>query len=151
MQVPSLQPSTAFGSKYNITLADAQRQEMIITRPNRNSQTNTLTTANRRMIRIPTSRDEQMFRALVDQWRTETQCITSDTDIAGNFAYQQIIGMGEHALKLIFRELQEHGGRWFWALRAITRENPVNPEDRGDVRRMTESWLEWARQRDYVR
>jgi len=58
--------------------------------------------------------------------------------------------MGERALPLIFEEMQGHGGRWFWALRAITGENPVRPEDRGNVRRMTEAWLEWAHERDYV-
>ena len=67
-----------------------------------------------------------------------------------NFAYQQIIGMGERALPLIFDEMQAHGGRWFWALRAITGENPVRPEDRGDARRMTQTWLEWAREHNYV-
>ena len=93
---------------------------------------------------------EQTFRALADKWRLETRMLSSDSDIAANFSYHQIIGMGEKALPLIFREMRERGGRWFWALRAITRQNPIRPEDRGNVRRMTEAWLEWGRRHKYV-
>jgi hypothetical protein len=76
--------------------------------------------------------------------------ISSTTERATNFAYQQIIGMGEKVLPFIFRELQETGGHWFWALRAITGENPVGPESRGNINRMAQAWLEWGRQRGYV-
>ena len=93
---------------------------------------------------------EEEFRALADKWRRETRLLSSDSDIAANFAYHQIIGMGEKALPLIFREMQERGGRWFWALRAITRKNPVKPEDRGNVRKMIQAWLEWGKQHKYV-
>lgn len=93
---------------------------------------------------------EREFNALTERWRMETRQLSSDSDIAGKFAYHQIIGMGERVLPLIFRELQERGGRWYWALRAITRQNPVRPEERGNVRRMTDVWLQWGRDQGYV-
>lgn len=93
---------------------------------------------------------QEEFRNLVEQWRRETMHISSTTERATNFAYQQIIGMGEKVLPLIFRELQETGGHWFWALRAITRQNPVPPEARGNINGMAQAWLEWGRQRGYV-
>jgi hypothetical protein len=93
---------------------------------------------------------EREFRALADQWRRETMMMSSTSDIVSNFAYHQIIGMGEKAIPPILRELQESGGHWFWALRAITRTNPVKPEDRGNVRKMAQAWLEWGRRRGYV-
>lgn len=41
-------------------------------------------------------------------------------------AYQQIIGMGEKALPLILRDLRDRPtGHWFWALNAITGEEPT--------------------------
>lgn len=98
----------------------------------------------------PTDAERQKFQRLANQWREQTRALSSDSDIVANFAYHQIIGMGERALPLIFDEMQAHGGRWFWALRAITGDNPVRPEDRGNVRRMTQTWLEWARRHDYV-
>src|ERR1044072_7091957 len=85
---------------------------------------------------------EEEFRNLVEQWHRETMHISSTTEMATNFAYQQIIGMGEKVLPLIFRELQETGGHWFWALRAITRQNPVPTETRGNINGMAQAWLE---------
>ena len=65
-------------------------------------------------------------------------------------AYQEIIGMGEVAVALILEDLKERGGHWFWALRAITGENPVPPEDAGKIRTMTEHWLRWGRSRGHI-
>ncbi len=95
---------------------------------------------------------EEEFRALADQWRAETMHLSSTTEKAMNFAYKQIIGMGKEVLPLILRELQLRGGHWFWALSVITRgrENPVRPEDRGNVRRMAQAWLDWGRQKGYL-
>ena len=59
-------------------------------------------------------------------------------------AYQQIIGMGTPALPLIFQELQREPDHWFWALGAITGENPVPEEDAGDLDAMTDAWLSWG-------
>ena len=42
-------------------------------------------------------------------------------------AYQQIIGMGADAVPFILLEMEEHGGYWFWALSAITGQNPTRP------------------------
>ncbi len=108
------------------------------------------TPMSQRDLYAPTDVERQKFQRLANQWREQTRALSSDSDIVANFAYHQIIGMGERALPLIFDEMQAHGGRWFWALRAITGENPVRPEDRGNVRRMTQTWLEWARGHNYV-
>lgn len=62
-------------------------------------------------------------------------------------AYRQIIGLGPAVLPLLLRDLRETGRFWFPALHAITGENPVPDEATGDVRRMTEAWLEWGRQK----
>jgi hypothetical protein len=64
-------------------------------------------------------------------------------------AYQQIIGLGPKAVPLIVRSLRNEPDHWFWALKAITGEDPVAVDDRGDLRRMTESWLAWAAARGY--
>jgi hypothetical protein len=91
------------------------------------------------------------FRRLADQWLEETQLTSSLTEIVLHSAYQQIIGMGNAALPLILRELQERPAHWFWALRAITGENPVPREDAGRMARMTEHWLDWGRQHGFLR
>ena len=93
---------------------------------------------------------EQTFQALSRQWQEETAHLSSQTQMAVHPAYQRIIGLGPVALPLIFRELERKPNFWFWALRAITGENPVRPEDVGKVRKMTETWLAFARERGYL-
>ena len=87
---------------------------------------------------------EQVFIRLAEQWRRETLAMSSLTDMVLHPAYYQIIGMGPVALPWIMRELQQGGGHWFLALRAITRENPVTPQERGKVKNMADAWLKWG-------
>jgi hypothetical protein len=61
--------------------------------------------------------------------------------------YQKIIGMGSEAIPLILEELQRDPDQWFWALEAITDENPVPAEAAGKVRLMAQAWIEWGKQR----
>jgi hypothetical protein len=84
------------------------------------------------------------FGTLAAEWR-----ITRDEFVSGisNFilpAYQQIIGLGPAVLPLIFAELEKQLDDWFWALRAITGENPVPEEHLGDLEAMRKDWLLWA-------
>lgn len=68
-------------------------------------------------------------------------------------AYQGIIGMGTAAVPLLLRQLEAEGNdpdQWFWALRAITRCQPVPEEDFGNFSKMAQSWLKWGRQSGYV-
>lgn len=90
------------------------------------------------------------FEMLAAQWREQAGPLSSSTDRAMLPAYQTIIGMGETALPFILEEMRNRGGHWFWALRAITGENPVPPEHRGNVEAMTEDWLQWGRERGCI-
>ncbi|HWY86669.1 MAG TPA: hypothetical protein VNX28_08090 [Gemmataceae bacterium] len=92
---------------------------------------------------------EQRFRELARQWKEETQYTSSTTEMVMHPAYQQIIGMGREALPLLFTALRQKPDHWFWALKAITGEDPVVPADRGKIRRMAQAWLDWAERRGY--
>jgi hypothetical protein len=93
---------------------------------------------------------DSTFAELASTWRSETGHLSSITQKAIHPAYQRIIGMGERALPLILRELQARRGHWFWALHAITGEDPVPPEDAGDVDKMRDAWLELGRIRGWL-
>jgi len=86
------------------------------------------------------------FSRLAHHWRAETAFLSSPSDIVLNLNYQQIIGMGPAVVPLIMEELEQNGGYWYWALRAITGADPVPPDERGDARKMKEAWLNWYRQ-----
>jgi len=91
------------------------------------------------------------FRQLADTWHDETGGLSSPSQIAAHPAYQRIIDMGKPALPFIFEELQERGGQWYVALRAITGASPVPPETSGRARVVRDLWLQSGRQHGYCR
>lgn len=93
---------------------------------------------------------EARFRQLMDAWRSECGPSSSAVDMAMHPAYQQIIGMGPAVVPLLLRALQERPDHWFWALRAVTGENPVPEQSQGRVAEMTSAWLEWGREHGYL-
>ena len=94
---------------------------------------------------------EETFHELTETWRHETKYISSIQQITSNTSYQQIIGLGEQALPLIFEEMQQRLGHWFVALQRITRTNPIQTQNRGNIEQMTADWLNWGRENGYVR
>jgi hypothetical protein len=94
--------------------------------------------------------EARRFRSLAEVWHRETAALSSVSQMAMHPAYQEIIGMGRDAVPLILKELQQTPGHWFWALRAITGDDPVKPEHRGRVREMAAAWVEWGKERGYI-
>ena len=90
------------------------------------------------------------FERLATEWKQETAHLSSPSAIAEHRAYQAIIGMGKEVIPLILRDLENSRAQWFWALRSIAGESPVRAEDRGDIRAMTDAWLNWGRDRRYI-
>jgi hypothetical protein len=93
---------------------------------------------------------EKEFKQLADQWRKEVIYFSSVEKIVMNLNYQKIIGMGSPVIPLILRELNEQPDDWFYALRMITRENPIRPEDKGDIKKMAQTWIEWGKLNNYL-
>lgn len=91
----------------------------------------------------------QEFNNLVQKWKEDTIFMSSVTQMAMHPSYQRIIGMGQPALPLILRELRENPSHWFWALEAITGENPA--EDAITFDEGVEKWLNWGRARGHIR
>lgn len=89
------------------------------------------------------------FDESVRSWKRDTLHISSLTKTVMHPAYQAIIGMGREALPFIFDELERHGGHWFWALHAITQEDPAHGSI--DFAEAARAWLEWGRSRGYLR
>ena len=84
------------------------------------------------------------FRRLATIVQRECAHLSVIREIVLHPAYLQIIGMGPSVLPLIFTELETNPGHWFVALRAITHEDPVAPNNRGVVSEMANDWLNWA-------
>ncbi|MXY35894.1 MAG: hypothetical protein F4Y54_03835 [Dehalococcoidia bacterium] len=90
------------------------------------------------------------FDALADEWAHETRFQSSSTEVAMHPAYQQIIGMGPEALPFILDRLGRQTEHWFWALGAISGEDPVDPDEAGKVEAMASAWLRWGRAKGLI-
>jgi hypothetical protein len=93
---------------------------------------------------------KKKFSNLVNQWCNEAGFISSTDEAVIHPAYQQIIGMGESVLPLLLEELTKRSGRWFWALRSITGENPVPENHRGRTKEMIKDWIDWGKKKGYI-
>jgi hypothetical protein len=99
----------------------------------------------------PSAVHDQRFSRLAAAWKAETELCSKVTKRILHPAYQKIIGMGEAALPFILKDLSENGpDDWFWALTAITDENPITESIAGDMRAMTEAWLQWGKKAGYL-
>src|SRR6266542_6462983 len=88
------------------------------------------------------------FQALAERWRRDNRLISSARKMVLHPAYRQIIGKGPAVIPLILRELQARPDHWFWALHAITGEDPA-PHD-ADFDGAVRAWLAWGRERGFV-
>lgn len=91
------------------------------------------------------------FRDLAEQWRTATRFESSLSEITRHPAYQAVIAIGDEVVPLLLAELRRRPEPWFTALKAITGVDPVKPEQRGDMRAMTDTWLRWGREHRLIR
>jgi hypothetical protein len=92
---------------------------------------------------------EERFRRLETQWEEETAYLSSSTAIVEHPAFQEIIRLGPAVLPLMLRDLEQGPRLWVWALPALTGADPVPAEDRGNIPRMRDAWLSWARANGY--
>lgn len=93
---------------------------------------------------------KDLFEELKTDWKTRTKYMSNSAQIAAVRSYQRIIGMGPAALPLILKELERETDHWFWALEAISGENPVPADQAGRVDDMAKTWIEWGRKKGLV-
>jgi hypothetical protein len=91
---------------------------------------------------------QDLFEDLADRWETETALESVVTRKATHPAYQRIIGMGGPVIPLILRRLEREPRQWFWALTAITGEDPAHGETTAEG--ASRAWLRWGRERGFV-
>ena len=102
---------------------------------------------------LPASRQteaaSETFARLARKWKAETGFLSSPTKMAMHPAYQEIIGLGQSAVPLLLGKLASDPSYWFWALRAITKVDPVPAADRGHMQKMRDAWLKWGKDQGY--
>jgi hypothetical protein len=92
----------------------------------------------------------ERFRRLAAEWKEQSRYLSNSAQMAMLRPYQRIIGMGLPAVPLILEELRREPDHWFWALEAITEQDPVPPEARGKVRLMAQAWIQWGEEQGLI-
>ncbi len=97
----------------------------------------------------PAETVEERFRRLAAAWHKDTDYLSSMEDAEVHPAYQEIIRLGPEVVPLLLRNLAENHTHWFAALKAITGAWPAPAPAAGDIPRMAEAWLRWAKDNGY--
>ena len=87
---------------------------------------------------------EARFARLAAEWKRDSRFLSNSAQMAMLRPYQRIIGMGMPVVPLILQELTREPDQWFWALEAITEQNPVPPAAAGKVALMAQAWIDWG-------
>jgi len=100
----------------------------------------------------PTGEDSQAklkkeFSRLAKLWKTQTAASPSVAGMVMHPAYLEIISHGEQMIPFILKDLENKPSHWFIALRILAKTSPVKPEDAGNIKKMTESWLAWGKEK----
>src|SRR5476649_353725 len=89
---------------------------------------------------------EERFQRLAAEWKEQARYLSNTARMAMLPPYQRIIGMGMPVVPLILEDLRHEPHHWFWALEAITEQNPVPPESLGKIQEMANAWVQWGQQ-----
>jgi hypothetical protein len=103
------------------------------------------------VVLMPVAQEETLqvtFTSLCQQWKRDTGRLSVLVKKVMHRAYQQIIGLGAPALPLILKELARADDHWFWALEAISRENPAR--DCTTFEDAANAWLRWGAERGFI-
>jgi hypothetical protein len=93
---------------------------------------------------------EQRFRRLEAEWKADTEFLSDAGKIINHPAFRAIIALGEDVVPLMLHDLEREPSLWVWALPEITGDNPVPPGDGGNIRKMSDAWLKWGREKSLI-
>ncbi|MCY4661001.1 MAG: hypothetical protein OXF93_14475 [Acidobacteria bacterium] len=91
------------------------------------------------------------FDMYAEEWTAQTSHLSVLSRRVMHPSYQRIIGLGRDALPLILDRLLSRPDHWFWALRSISGEDPVRPEDVGTFDAMRDAWVSWGRRHGLIK
>ena len=98
---------------------------------------------------MPAESVEKRFHRLADAWHRATDYLSSMAESNRHPAYQEIIRLGPDVVPLLLRDLEDNHTHWFAALEAITGARPLSPEVGGNIAKMVDAWLKWAKDHGY--
>ena len=99
------------------------------------------------LILFKTNKHAAMFKALLDWWSNDPSVMSSSslTVRTSHEAYKTIVDIGEPMVPYILEDMKSNLRHWHSALKKITGCDPITDSIRGNIRAMSDCWLEWAK------
>jgi hypothetical protein len=97
----------------------------------------------------PSETVEASFRRLAKEWHDAVAHHSSWSVRHNHPAYRKIIELGPEVVPLLLRDMEDHHRHWFPALRALTGADPVPPGAAGNIPKIVQAWLQWAKENGY--
>ena len=91
------------------------------------------------------------FHAHASEWQADTRFLAASSAASEHPAYRAIVALGPAVVPLILADLAVAPEPWFAALRELTGEDPVPPDERSRPRAAAAHWLAWGRARGLAR
>jgi hypothetical protein len=85
---------------------------------------------------------KEEFERLAEQVEKDTMHCSAPRTWINHPSYQEVIKMGEISVPWMIERL-DISGKWMWALKIITKEDPIPKPHRGYVKKMIKDWKEW--------
>jgi hypothetical protein len=96
---------------------------------------------------------ETEFQREAEVWAKETAHLSSPQQRFQHPSYTTILEMAKdnryQVIRLMLEDMQANRREWFWALKALTHENPVDQKDSGYKDKMISAWVRWGRRQGY--
>ena len=92
---------------------------------------------------------EQRFRFLADTWERDVAYLSSAAARLNHPAYREIVKLGKDVIPLMLRDMEDKHTHWFFALEEITGADPVPESDAGNIPKIVQAWLGWAKEHGY--
>jgi len=91
----------------------------------------------------------RQFNELADAWERETRAESFAHRRSMHPAYQRIIGLGPAGVSLVLERMRwRQSGHWFWALNALTGEDPAAGLTKPRAAR--EAWIRWGIEHGHI-
>jgi hypothetical protein len=101
------------------------------------------------VLALPAETLEERFRRLESLWTAETGHLSSTSKIVNHPAFQEILGLGPEVMPFMLRDLEARPRLWVWALPRIAGVDPIPESDNGNIAKMSQAWLRWAKENGY--
>lgn len=95
---------------------------------------------------------EKVFNIYAEALKRETGGLSLSERIVKNQYYKNIINLGPRILPFIFKDMQKEPYYWFEALEQLIKPkiDPIAAQHYGNMEKMTNDWLNWAKENNYI-